>query len=243
MPFRREVKLAGWAGVSVILLGVLCIALTGKFPNFFPQWSESTEEITEWLDTNRATGLTQIYMANFAYYLMLWFFVGLATLLRRPNQSSIFTRLITPAATATTVLYLAANTFYQIALLAGTGSHPAEEFLIRSAYEAGILLWLVSAPLFGLTMIAAGISILHAKVFPRWTGWTALTAAALNIAITFQSLAGSTELFAPVGLVSIAPYALGSLWISVMGVAMIRMRHPQEAPLGTQAGNSHRGST
>lgn len=225
MSFGREVQLAGWAGVSVVFLGVLCIALTGKFPNFFPDWTESTGTITGWLAGNRTAGLTQIFMANFAYYLMLWFFVGLAALLRRPDRSSVFTSLIVPAATATTALYLAANTFYQIALLAGTGSHPAGAVVTRGAYEAGILFWLVSAPLFGLTMIAVAVAVLRTGVFPRWFGWAALAVAVLNIAITFQSLVGDTRWLAPVGLVSIAPYALGSAWISVTGVAMIRARH------------------
>lgn len=221
---RGDLTAAGWCGImsfAGIIAAPILTLRNGLYS--WPTWDEPTETWRLWFSENRGLAITQVYITNVAFVLGIPFAVGLSSYLRQRLGPTLVVQTITPAAATTTLMYITATASWTVAVLAGTPSHPFSEPLMRGAVDTGAVIYLTGAVFPVLLMLCAGAAILQAASLPRWTGWSALVIAVLNLASTFIILAPSGWL-APVGPGSYAAMLLVYIWFAAIGAVLLRAR-------------------
>jgi hypothetical protein len=228
---RWAVKSGAWVGLSLILLDLIPIPLTG-FAHPVPRVSDSTAYITQWFAHYRAKTALQIYLSDVSLALLIWFAVALKEHLGgRRSPGSIFPGMIVPLAAVTAVAISTGNAMWISATLLGTPGHPMSVPVLSSDFDNAINTFYVIAPCMGLLLFAAGAAILQTRALPRWTGWFSFAVAAVNVASLPLSLVHSGWLV-PLGWPSIAGYILFYCWIALISVALLRAiaREPDSTP-------------
>ncbi|MGH3371174.1 MAG: hypothetical protein ACRDPR_14380 [Nocardioidaceae bacterium] len=216
--WARTAKATGWLGIGssvLIFVPVIAISSLGE-----PPLEASTPDVatffqdadTAWVQAAQAT--TSLGMVAF-----LWFVVGIAAVLRRAEGEPAWRSTIALVSGVLVATYGVLDASWDAAIHRGDEIDPG---LAAYAFDVGNLgfanAWLAVASL----AVAAGWVTLGTGVFPRWTGWCALTAGV--------GLVVARYLWFVEGL-WFAPYAL--FWVWAIGVSVLLLRRPVErvAPL------------
>lgn len=227
---RWELTAAGWCGIMSFVGMIAAPIMTLRNGLFsWPTWDESTETWRLWFDENRGLAVAQVYITNIAFVLGIPFAVGLSSYLKQRLGSNLVVQTIVPAAATTALMYITATASWTVAVLAGTPSHSFSEPLMRGAVDTGVVIYLTGAVFPALLLVCTGAAILQTSSLPRWTGWSALVIAVLNLASTFNILV-PTGWLAPVGPGSYAAMLLVYLWFAAIGAVLLRARPDTNRP-------------
>jgi hypothetical protein len=215
----RDVRLAGWAGISTVPLILIPFFITGRFPKFFPYLGDSTNNTFTFMSSNVSAIRVQA-MAALSLPLYVWFAAGLVELVHAPGQSTVPTRLVgwgTVTAIAVSIFSYASWVIPTFRLV----HDPGQADLVRALVDVGLITWYYVYPSFALVLLGSGLAILRSTALPRWLGICALVLAAVEAA------AGCTLLLThgplqPGSLFGVVTISLYCLWVPVVGVAMVR---------------------
>jgi hypothetical protein len=226
----RDIRAAGWAGIMAVIPGIAVNFLTGTPLEPYPSWAWTDQRIASYFAGQQSAIAAQTFLTNAGFVLLLWAVAGVKRAVLTDTRPSLYTDLIIPSAAVATVALLAGNGFYWTAGLRGLSPEFTRlvcDLLIPFGYIGS----LVSA---AITLFCAGIAMRRSAVFPRWlavaTPWTAIPLAGAQ----FFLLADSGPA-APISLVSLIPYLLLYLWLTITGIVMLRLTVPDRASAGRAA--------
>jgi hypothetical protein len=111
----------------------------------------------------------------------------------------------------------------------------ADPSVVRALWEASIVFYgAIGLMMSALLLAALGSATLATRMLPRWIGWLAYAAAAVNLAAAPTILAGTdvTSFYTANGYVTFIAQALMLVWFLIAGIAMI-VAKPEPEP-GTE---------
>lgn len=112
----------------------------------------------------------------------------------------------------------------------------AEPTVVRGLMEASIPLYgAIGMIMSALLLASAGYATLSTGVLPRWSGWFAYAAAAVNLAAAPSILGGTdfTAFWSAAGWVTLIAQMALAIWVLVASISMLRKRE------ATVAGHIH----
>jgi hypothetical protein len=154
------------------------------------------------------------------------FFAGLCERLRQAEGTpAIWSRvawagaIISPAAGTTSGAFIVG-----VALLSRGESPEVAALGTAGSFYA----YVVSGAMTGPVMIAAGVVILHAKIFQPWLGWAGALIGSTALVGTLALVEDDPQgVFATINAVAWLAYFL---WIGALSIALIRDRDEAKAP-------------
>lgn len=207
--WSQTARATGWLGIgSLILLFVPIIAISSVGE---PPLEASTADIatffraaqTDWVEAARAT-------ASLGMLVFLWFVVGVAVLLRRAEGEPAWRSTITLASGVLLAAYGVLDASWAAAIHRGDSLDPG---LAAYAFDVGNIgfanAWLAMASL----AVSAGWVTLSTGVFPRWTGWCAISSGVGLVIARYLWFVESLWF---------APYALFWVWAIAVSVRLVR---------------------
>ncbi len=108
----------------------------------------------------------------------------------------------------------------------------ADPSVVRALWEGSIVFYgAIGLMMSALLLAALGSATLATRMLPRWIGWLAYAAAAVNLAAAPTILAGTdvTRFYTANGYVTFIAQALMLVWFLIAGIAMI-VAKPEPEP-------------
>lgn len=218
-----QVRTAGWAGVAVLPMLILPLAVTAPdFPHLMPVWDMSPEDLAQWFTERRLAMVTQSMTALLGDVAFIWLFVGVAAVLAQARPPGMDVKLIVPMVVACSAMLQVSNVPWLLVALSGTTGHPASAELVHYGYELGAALALPAMFYGGLAAAAVGHAILRTRTMPSWQGWCGYAVGLLAALTGFGVLVGEGWL-APASLSVVVPYGLFFAWAFAVGVTLLRL--------------------
>ena len=208
---RREILIAGLAGVFWPVLAVARVPLTGVLDQ--PSWTDDPSVIVDFyerssFDVGFVAGMA---LVTVAYVLFVVFATKIADLLGRKDGGSRWVGylIVGGAAMDTALVFAYLAPFATAVFWAGNGGLSADAYLSLHGLSLAFL-WMELIAI-TLWMVPLGLGILRTKLFPAWLGWVILAnAGALLVAF-----------FLPYAVWAVAG-GLPYLWILFAAIGMIR---------------------
>lgn len=208
---RRDLLIAGWAGVLWPVLALLRVPLTRVLDQ--PSWTAAHSDIVNFYTASDfdAAFVAGMALVAVAYALFLVFVFRVADLVRGADRESRWVGylILGAAAVDTAMVFAYLAPFSAAVFWAGHGGLSADGYLVLHGLSLAFL-WLELVTL-ALWMAPLGVAIVRTGLFPAWLGWAVLINAAALLASFFLPY----EVWAVTG-------GLPYLWVLVMGVLMIR---------------------
>jgi hypothetical protein len=207
--------------------GLAIVALNwAMFPLYIvagppPQFQDTAKFIDYWT-SNSGLVLTRVFLDILECACLLVFVAGFRHLIRqaRSDYEWVGTLAFGAGLALSTVTLVAASLEGGQAL--DTVGGPANPTAIRALNEGTILLYQsIGCILIALFSAAAGYATLGTGMLPKWTGWLAYAAAALNLVAVPLGL--SIALAAIWAVAIIADFPL-QIWLLIVSIVMIRNR-------------------
>ncbi|WP_158717991.1 hypothetical protein [Streptomyces sp. NRRL F-2664] len=224
----REIRLSGWAGIVAMPLMFVTMIVVGAdgmahFPKLYPYWGDTGAQIAAWFAEHRVAVGLEVAAAAAGLVLLIWLISGLTTYLETCGGRTVVTRMLTPAAVATSVSMQASNPVWLLNALAGTPGHPTVEAFAKYTYELSWMLYLSGQMYGALLLLATAFAFRRTRIFPGWAVWSTVGVGILCALGVFVMLDGKGSL-APGTLASVLPWALFSFWVIAVGIALLRLR-------------------
>ncbi len=239
MKWSRWLQWSGAFGLAFVVLeiaGVVTFLVGGQPPGI-----ADSAKFADYIGKNQTTLLTGAWLTALAGPCFLIWIAGVRSVLRKAGEdwewaaALFFGTSIAAVATAT----VAGGIFAAAVVDTTTRTEPAA---VKGLFEAGGLI--LGTVIWFLTALAAAVAAFvttRTRVLPRWTAWVGYAAAVLNL-ITTGSIYGGGD---PSGFYTATGFAgivLGLLpfliWITCLGVVMLRMTVPAGAPARATAAAS-----
>ena len=220
LKVRRWTGAFGLAGMVVFLVAL---------PLYFvgPQASARLEDAVQFADSVRKAGTLILTRATLADPLIMSglvvFLAGFRHLIRRarPDHGWIGT-LVFGAGLVVITLELAGDALQGAAAL--DTSVKADPTAVRALWEGSFVFYgAIGLIMSALFLAAAGVAVLASRVLPRWIGWAAFAAAAINL-VAAPSIFGGTDyrgFYTASGYVTFLAQATMLLWFLIASVSLI----------------------
>ncbi len=196
-------KEAIWNRVGPVMGALFfCLVFTGLFVHGYPDVRPTDAQLAQWLasvDMNKFS--VGIYMEELGIALFIPFAAWLYGHLKQGRPGASWPAIVMLAsAAAWAILALPINELYlAIVQQAPKGLDIRVAQTVVSINQA----WFdMTSILFGLTLVAAGVSILRGGVMSRWAGWAAI---AIGLAL-FLPTGPEFQLVPYVGILAVAVY-------------------------------------
>jgi len=201
--------IAGLAGVVLLFGPIIAVSTRGE-----PPFDGTRDEVATFFGNAAATGWDETARAIGAIGVvaLLWFFVGLSTLLRPIEGSPAWRSTVAMLSGTLLVAYGSVDVAWQAAVNRGTGTDPA---VALYAFDVGNIgfsnAWLSMASF----ALAFGWVLVESRALPRWLGWCAIASGAGLVAARFVWES-------PFWMI---PYSLFWVWVIALAVRLVRRRH------------------
>ena len=221
MTDARWKQLGGAAGLGYVLVAVGAASLTGEPP----APGASSAEVRDFVLANRTELMTQGWLYGLGAALMLWFAFAVRQVLREAAAERHLGDLFFVGTAAIAALLVVAMAIQIV--VAMSAAHLTAGAVRVVGVDFGLILLGLAGFIVATTAVAYAMCVLTDGALPRWTGWLALVAAAVN-------LAGTLGIFVHGGPFSIEgvvtawlPGLSVVLWYLGVAVAMLRMGRRQ----------------
>jgi hypothetical protein len=208
-------------GIILAALIVIGIVILGNSPSS----DSSAEKISAFFTDNRTRLLLFAYVNAFAIIPAVFFWGGLWRLLRRAEGGEGALALIAFGSAVLAGAVVVVGTVGEAALayrIAGEG----DQQLTRAVFDMTNLAFNMSNIPLAAFFVAAGLVILHTGVLPRWLGWAALPAAAVQL-LGAATFAESGAFMPSGGAVGLLAGVVLLLWTLAASVAMFSRAQPR----------------
>ncbi len=225
MDFKR---LAGWAGLLVVVLFVLNIVLSGSFPTSDDPTSEIGSYISEDVNMHKAALLVGVIAAIPIALFLAGFLIPFWKSDREYNEGVAILIVLG-------FIFLAAGVVAGQAILGALilrGGEELDSSTVRALWDAQTVAF--TSGFIGLTVLAGGaaMGILRRGVTAAWLGWLSVLVAALGLTGLFGMLSGSG-----IANISFAAFVAFVVWVAAASVEMLTVR----APASSAGGLTHSG--
>ena len=209
---RREVLIAGWAGVLWPVLALIRVPFTRLLDQ--PSWTAPHADIVSFYTESSfdAAFMAGIGLTSVAYALFLVFVAKVADLVRRAHRESRWVSylILGGAVLDTALVYAYLAPFAAAVFLAGHGGVSEDVYLgLHSLSFSFLWIELITITLW---MTPLGFVILRKRLFPAWLGWAMLA----NVAALLVSFFLPYEAWTVTG-------GLPYIWIFIAAVLLIRL--------------------
>ncbi len=220
MDFKR---LAGWAGLLVVVLFVLNIVLSGSFPTSDDPTSEIGSYISLNVNMHKAALLVGVIIAIPIALFLAGFLMPFWKSDREHNEGVAIVILIG-------FIFLAAAVAAGEAILGALILRGGEELdisTVRGLWDAQTVAFASSN--IGVTVLAGGaaMGILRRGVMATWLGWLSALVAVLGLTGLFGMLSGSG-----IANISIVGFIALPVWIAAASYEMLTARAPESSTGG-----------
>jgi hypothetical protein len=211
---QRTTGLCGLVGVVLLFAPVIAISTLGE-----PAFDGTSEEVADFFRAAGDSGWYQFAEATFAVAMLalLWYFVGLTTLLRRAEGEPGWRSTGALLSGLLLVAYGTVDSSWEAAAHRGGDTDPTVALF---AFDTGNLgfanAWLAMASF----ALATGWVLYESRALPRWCAWWAV---AVGIGLVVTRYVWESSLW-------MLPYAL--FWVGAIGLAvrLVRQRDLAVAP-------------
>jgi geranylgeranyl diphosphate synthase, type I len=228
MVKHKETRFTGWIGVSIPVVCMLSLPLTGSLAKPFPHWSDSTEDVMRWASENQAFGWVQILVTTIGLALLLRFTAGLCEYLSTPGQSNVLPATIFLSAAIGIASFSVANALWIPLLAMGMHRYPSSEPLVRMVLYGSAGIMFLTCTFFALELLCIGIMIYRTKALARWIGHSAMFLAGYQLVLSMLIPTSFVQEgpLSPFSWFSLSPYMLFFVWVTVVGIALLRVPNP-----------------
>jgi hypothetical protein len=201
--------IAGLAGVVLLFGPIIAVSTQGE-----PPFDGTRDEVATFFGNAAAVGWYQTAEALEAIGMLalLWFFVGLASLLRPIEGPPAWRSTVALLSGTLLVAYGNVDVSWQAAINRATGTDPGVGLYAFDVGNIGFSNAWLSMASFAL---AFGWVLLESRALPRWLGWSAVVSGAGLVVARF---AWESPLW-------MIPYALFWVWVIALAVRLVRRRH------------------
>jgi hypothetical protein len=216
MSDRPWIRLGAGAGIGYVLIAIIAAALPGAPP----QADGKAETYRNYFVAHHDVLVTQAWMYALAAPLMLVFAVSVRRILRNSDDGGFLSELFLAGTAAVAALLLVAMAM-QIAFAERADGMPAEVVFTVGVHFVGVLIGLWGF-LIGATALGYAYCVFAHGVLPKWTGYLALLALAVNVIATAGVFFRTGPFCLEGGFSAWAPALSTVLWYLGTSIAMLR---------------------
>lgn len=218
----HELRWGGLAGIGAVVFAIIARLVMGGTPRS----TDTMGVIAAYMNDNRGRILLAAILYAIAIALFLWFGAALATAFRRGDDTSDMPALVLAGFTLVAAITFVAVTMFGAMTYALT-VHAGLLILAAVPYSAATVMGTMAGIALALPLAAAGVAIMHTKVFPMWMAYFAGIVAVVSILSAFTVWATRSGAWSPGGwAASYIPLVLLALWTLAASGLLIREHLP-----------------
>lgn len=201
--------IAGLAGVVLLFGPIIAVSTQGE-----PPFDGTREEVATFFGNLAAVSWYDAAAAleSIGMLALLWFFVGLATLLRPIEGPPAWRSTVALLSGTLLVAYGNVDASWEAAVNRGTGTDTGVGLYAFDVGNIGFSNAWLSMASFAL---AFGWVLLESRALPAWLGWSAVASGVGLVVARFAWESGFWMI----------PYALFWVWVIALAVRLVRRRH------------------
>lgn len=223
-----DLQVSRWAGAfGVAAFVVVLVALPTYFGGFTGAIPEDTARFSDYVKSINTAILIRTSLADPLIFVgLLVFLAGFRHLIRQARQEyEWLASLVFGVGVLLFTLELVGDGLEAGAALDTLAK--AEPIVVRGLMEGSFPMYgAIGLIMSALLLASAGYTTLATSVLPRWTGWFAYAAAAVNLAAAPSILGGTdyTAFWSATGWVTLIAQGAMVLWFLVASISMLRKR-------------------
>jgi hypothetical protein len=232
VSMMSDIQVSRWAGAfGVAAFVVVLVALPSYFVGFTGAIPEDTARFNDYVKSINTAILIRTSLADPLIFVgLLFFLAGFRHLIRQARQEyEWLATLVFGVGVLLFTLELVGDGLEAGAALDTVAK--AEPTVVRGLMEGSFPMYgAIGLIMSALLLASAAYATLATKVLPRWTGWFAYAAAAVNLAAAPSILAGTdyTAFWSATGWVTLIAQEALVIWFLVASISMFRKTAPSD---------------